>query len=40
VEIKKAVASAIAPTANRVLFIRSESDQTLFSQSKGEKSRA
>ena len=41
VVIKREIASAIAPATNRVFFIkRAESDQTLLTQSKGEKSKA
>jgi hypothetical protein len=39
--VKRETASAIAPIANRVLFIRrAENDQTLLTQSEGEKSKA
>src|SRR2546430_6072547 len=38
---KRETASAIAPAANRVLFIRrAENGQTLLTQSEGEKSKA
>ena len=41
VVVKREIASAIAPAASRVLFIRrAESGQTLLIQSKGEKSKA
>ena len=38
--VKRETASAIAPAANRVLFIRAENGQTLLTQSEGEKSKA
>src|SRR6476620_4829422 len=34
--VKRETASAIAPIANRVLFIRAENGQTLLTQSEGE----
>src|SRR5438552_13629652 len=38
--VKRETASAIAPAANRVLFIRAENGQNLLTQSEGEKSKA
>src|SRR5438552_17636751 len=38
--VKRKTASAIAPAANRVLFIRAENGHTLLTQSEGEKSKA
>src|SRR5438874_11510963 len=38
--VKRETASAIAPAANRVLFIRAENGQTLLTQSEREKSKA
>src|SRR6476646_8935912 len=39
--VKRETATAIAPISNRVLFIRrAENDQTLLTQSEGEKSKA
>src|SRR5438874_664327 len=38
--VKRETASAIAPAANRVFFIRAENGHTLLTQSEGEKSKA